>query len=429
MFIDSTGNVGIGTLPSYQLDLGGSGTGINTGSLRFNGTTFDQSLYLSITQGAASASKALVLDSSSNISGINNLSATSITGTIQTAAQPNISSIGSLATLTVNAIQNANLANSVLINANANTWGIQVANGTVRCGLATNGWIGTQSNHNTVIATNNTARMTISSSGNITVADTISGLQLDLGSTGTGLNVPNLTFRGTTFPDTYYTGITLGSASPSKALVLNSTLDLSGINNLSISGAFIASTSMASPTLTVDTINTSAGLNINYTNLNLNGAALTSTAAKLNYNDITTLGAFQVSKTMTLDSSGVGLMPLGTSSTNCLRFYGNTANRETMNIYRVSDTNGLVIASRTTSTSNNKTYPVLNLISTDNPSSFVGGVSATSADLFNINWNDKPSVGFTSQTHRFCFNVGNSQPYKSGFPHTYTLATSADAFV
>ncbi|KUF85497.1 hypothetical protein AM587_10001332 [Phytophthora nicotianae] len=139
-------------------------------------------------------------------------------------------------------------------------------------------------------------------------------------------------------------------------------------------------------------------------------------------------GTFQSSKTMTLDSSGVGLMPLGTSSTNNLRFYGGTANRETMNIYRVSDTNGLVIASRTTSASNNKTYPLLNLISTDNPSSFVGGVSATSADLFNINWNDKPTVGFTSQTHRFCFNVGNGQPYKSGYPHTYTLATSADAF-
>ncbi|GMF37739.1 unnamed protein product [Phytophthora lilii] len=77
------------------------------------------------------------------------------------------------------------------------------------------------------------------------------------------------------------------------------------------------------------------------------------------------------------------------SSTNNLHFYGGTTNRETMNNYRVSDTNGLVIASRTTSALNNKTYPLLNLISTDNPSSFVGGVSATSADLFSINWNDK----------------------------------------
>ncbi|KAL8001154.1 putative intramolecular chaperone auto-processing domain-containing protein [Plasmopara halstedii] len=104
---------------------------------------------------------------------------------------------------------------------------------------------------------------------------------------------------------------------------------------------------------------------------------------------------------MTLDSSGIGLMYLGSSNTYNLRFYGGTTNREIMNIHRVSDTNGLVIASRTTSASNNKTYPLLNLISTDNPSSFVGGI---------------------------LFNVGNGQPYKAGYLHTYTLATSADAF-
>ncbi|GMF36327.1 unnamed protein product [Phytophthora lilii] len=98
---------------------------------------------------------------------------------------------------------------------------------------------------------------------------------------------------------------------------------------------------------------------------------MTADANELNYNDLTTLGTFQSSKTMTLDSSGIGLMTLGSSSTNNLRFYGGTTNRETMNIYRVSDTNGLVIALRTTSASNNKTYPLLNLISTDNPSSFV----------------------------------------------------------
>ncbi|GMF31227.1 unnamed protein product [Phytophthora lilii] len=163
-------------------------------------------------------------------------------------------------------------------------------------------------------------------------------------------------------------------------------------------------------------------------NLDAGSLSIGGTAADLSTITGITSGTFQSSKTMTLDSSGIGLMPLGTSSSNTLRFYGGTTNRETMNIYRVSDSSGLVIASRTTSASNNKTYPLLNLISTDNPSSFVGGVSATSADLFNINWNDKPTVGFTSQTHRFCFNVGNGQPYKSGYPHTYTLATSADAF-
>ncbi|GMF24760.1 unnamed protein product [Phytophthora lilii] len=143
---------------------------------------------------------------------------------------------------------------------------------------------------------------------------------------------------------------------------------------------------------------------------------MTADANELKYNDLITLGTFQASKSMALDSSGVGLMLLGTSSTNNLRFYGGTANRETMNIYRVSDTNGLVIASRTTSASNNKTYPLLNLISTDNPSSFVEGVSATSADLFNINWNDKPSVGFTSQTHKVTVSSAGRVGIRTGSP-------------
>ncbi|GMF32485.1 unnamed protein product [Phytophthora lilii] len=225
--------------------------------------------------------------------------------------------------------------------------------------------------------------MTIVSSGNITIADTVSGLQLDLGSTGTGLNVPNLTFRGTTFPDTYYTGITLSGTVASKAAVLNSALDYSALRDLSITGNFIASASAASPSITCNTITGDNGaessiLNSSYSTLNINGLTMTADANEVNYNNLTTLGTFQASKSMTLDSSGVGLMPLGT---NNLRFYGGTANRETMNIYRVSDTNGLVIALRTTSASNNKTYPLLNLISADNPSSFVGGVSATSADL------------------------------------------------
>ena len=47
-----------------------------------------------VTAGTAAASKALVLNSSSNISGINSLTATNLTGTLQTTAQPNISSLG-----------------------------------------------------------------------------------------------------------------------------------------------------------------------------------------------------------------------------------------------------------------------------------------------------------------------------------------------
>ncbi|GMG16178.1 unnamed protein product [Phytophthora fragariaefolia] len=51
-------------------------------------------------EGSATASKALVLDSMLDISGINSLSATNISGTLQTAAQPNITSLGTLTSIT-----------------------------------------------------------------------------------------------------------------------------------------------------------------------------------------------------------------------------------------------------------------------------------------------------------------------------------------
>jgi hypothetical protein len=185
---------------------------------------------------------------------------------------------------------------------------------------------------------------------------------------------------------------------------------------------------------------TATTLNLNPTTLQIRGTTLSATATELNalsgltaattelnYSDITTLGAFQVSKVLTLDASGRGLMPLGTADTNCLRFYGGTLNRETMNIYREVDTAGLVIASRTTSASNNKVYPILRLVSTDNPSTFTAGTSANANDLFRIDWNDKPTGGFTSEIHRMCFDIGSTRPYKSGYPHTFGLASSADA--
>ncbi|GMF39671.1 unnamed protein product [Phytophthora lilii] len=128
---------------------------------------------------------------------------------------------------------------------------------------------------------------------------------LDLGSTGTGLNVPNLTFRGTSFPDSYYTGVSLGGAVALKAAVLNSTLDYSGLRDLSITRNFAASTSIASPSITCNTITGDNGagssiLSFIYSTLNINGTAMTADANELNCNDLTTLGTFQSSTTMTL---------------------------------------------------------------------------------------------------------------------------------
>jgi len=55
--------------------------------------------YNSVIPGTASASKSLVLDSQSSISGITSISSTYLLGTIQTASQPNITSLGTLTNL------------------------------------------------------------------------------------------------------------------------------------------------------------------------------------------------------------------------------------------------------------------------------------------------------------------------------------------
>jgi len=301
-------------------------------------------------------------------------------------------------------------------------------------------------------ATNIYGSIKTGSQTGITAVGTLTNLTLSTG--GTGLQIPNLKFWNATtslydnFDHSAFVSFTYGGAVASKALVVDSNKDIGSIRNLSCTGTFTASTSISTPSLTADTI-TKAGtqtmsattLNINPTTLQIRGttltatvtelnalSGLTATSTELNYSDITTLGAFQVSKVLTLDTTGRGLMPLGTSDSNCLRFYGGTLNRETMNIYREADTAGLVIASRTTSTSNSKVYPLLKLVSTDNASTFVAGVSAQTNDLMQIVWNDKPTGGFTSQTHRFCFDIGNTRPYKSGYPHTFAIATSADVF-
>ncbi|GMF22350.1 unnamed protein product [Phytophthora fragariaefolia] len=59
------------------------------------------SYVIGITEGSAAASKALVLDSMLDVSGINSLGATNLAGTLQTASQPSITSLGTLSSITI----------------------------------------------------------------------------------------------------------------------------------------------------------------------------------------------------------------------------------------------------------------------------------------------------------------------------------------
>lgn len=78
---------------------------ISTLSLRgdvVQATATELNFLKGVIAGTASQSHAIVLDNQKNVSGINSLMATTITGTLMTSAQPNITSIGTLETLIVN---------------------------------------------------------------------------------------------------------------------------------------------------------------------------------------------------------------------------------------------------------------------------------------------------------------------------------------
>ena len=92
LIVDSSGSVNI-------VNHNASTTGLKLNDILVTATATELN-YNDITAiGTAEASKALVLDASRNITNINSLTATNLTGTLQTASQTNITSVGTLTSL------------------------------------------------------------------------------------------------------------------------------------------------------------------------------------------------------------------------------------------------------------------------------------------------------------------------------------------
>ena len=204
----------------------GTLTSLSTGNLTINGTAVTASAselnWLDITSaGTAEASKALVLDSSRNITNINSLTATNLTGTLQTAAQPNITSTGNLTLPSSLTITNGSTPLNLSNTASTSTFRLTIQNS------GGHQDIGSFTAHDVSINTNNTRRLTISSTGNVNVTGhngTSVGLQLNgtlVTATATELNYLDLT-----------TGA--GTAEASKALILDSSRNIININNITL---------------------------------------------------------------------------------------------------------------------------------------------------------------------------------------------------
>lgn len=75
-------------------------TGLQLNGILVTSSATELNYLAGITPGTSLPSKSLILDASSNITGINNFIATNLTGTLQTVNQPNITGIGTLTSLT-----------------------------------------------------------------------------------------------------------------------------------------------------------------------------------------------------------------------------------------------------------------------------------------------------------------------------------------
>jgi len=153
---------------------------IETDNLTVNGTLVTSSAielnYVDVTSiGVAEASKALVVDSNRDISNINSLIATNLTGALQTAAQPNITSVGTLTSLSTGSL---------------------TLNGTA-------------------------------------ITSTAAELNSLSGSTATSTDFNKLASVTATSTELNYVDTTVGTAEASKALVLDSSRNITNINNLS----------------------------------------------------------------------------------------------------------------------------------------------------------------------------------------------------
>ena len=344
----------------------GTLTSLSTGNITLNGTlitatasdinkltsmttTTTELNYLSgITIGNASASKALIVDSNKDITSIRNLTATNITGTLQTHSQPNITSLGTLTSLStgnitlngalitatasdINTLSNViagtvSASKALIVDSNKDISGISglnltsyltaiTANATFRLLPFSDNVIYLQAGLNTTSGSaadlfiGNYNQSTISSSrkiifkanGYVGIGLTNPGYHLDVSGSinGTSLYLNGTQITATATELNYNDIITIGNAEASKALILDSNRDIANIRNLTATNLTGTIQTASQPNIT--SVGTLTSLSTG--NITLNGTLITATATELNYNDITTMGIAQANKALILDSN------------------------------------------------------------------------------------------------------------------------------
>ncbi len=302
---------------------------LQTDNLTVNGTLVTSSAtelnYNDIaTIGTAESAKALVVDEDKNISGINNLTANNLTGTLQTSAQPNITSIGVLTSLDTNELKiNNNTISAtaaelnVLDGITATTAELNLLDGVTATtdeinyiDVATKGVA--EANKALVVDENrNISNIHNLETDNLTVNGTL------VTSSATELNYNDIT--------------TIGTAEPAKALVVDMDKNISGINNLSAIN--LNGTLQTSDQLNITSVGVLTSLDT--IELKINNNTVTANANELNVLDGITSTTTELNKLHGVTATTNELNKLSglTSSTNELNILtGVTATYSEINV-------------------------------------------------------------------------------------------------
>ena len=276
LVLDGTGNItGIVGLTSTNLNcttLSLSGTAITASASELNALDFTTG-----GAGTAEGNKALVVNSTRDITNINSLTATNLTGLLQTANQSNITGLGTLNGLNCsgmvdfsNTTQTTNPTSGALkvaggvginkalwVNNNINTngrlrsvnagIGLEHTDNTIGLISYVNisdlvlnqgAYFGTNTNHNLIFQTNELERMRINSGGNISIGNTNNTYALDI--TGSCNVSGSFLVNGTALPSTgdlsKIAGISNGVVSANKAVVVDGSKNITGFGNITMNG-------------------------------------------------------------------------------------------------------------------------------------------------------------------------------------------------
>ncbi|DBA02161.1 TPA: hypothetical protein N0F65_004796 [Lagenidium giganteum] len=326
-FLGANDYLTISTGDTRYIRIGGVGSfsslavagNLDCGSLTIGGSSGDLSALTGVTAGTVTASKLIQVDGSKNISGFGTLSATTLTGTLSTSAQPNITSLGTITNLTASTNLSGTIGTAAQPNitstgdltlptqlaitsgtlstaAQANVTSVGTLTSLTTSGLITTSFsnatsslvsygtwtnssvpitcniqlsnlgvvIGNSTNHPLRLATNNTNRLYINESGQINVGSSNQTTYLFQIPGTCNIQTPyingtQLTSRATEL--NVLAGVTAGTVSASKGLVVDSSKNLVGLNSLSLQNNVSAAWSNSSVTSTyglqmLSTINT-----------------------------------------------------------------------------------------------------------------------------------------------------------------------------